>query len=97
VLSIFYVTIIADKKTNPVLLSNGNKVGEKDLANGLHQVDWHDPFPKPCYLFALVAGSLAFINDQFVTRSGRVVQLYIYVEQHNNDQCDYAMDALNTI
>ena len=94
VLSIFYVTIIADKKTNPVLLSNGNKVGEKDLANGLHQVDWHDPFPKPCYLFALVAGSLAFINDQFVTRSGRVVQLYIYVEQHNIDQCDYAMDAL---
>jgi len=94
VLSTFFVSIIADKKAYPVLLSNGNLKSSKELDNGKHQTDWHDPYPKPCYLFALVAGDLARIEDTFTTRSNREVQLHIYVEEHNIDQCHFAMDAL---
>lgn len=94
VLSIFRVSIIANKVDYPVLLSNGNLESKTDLDNGLHQVDWHDPFPKPCYLFALVGGDLARIEDTFTTRSNRLVKLHIYVEEHNIDQCQFAMDAL---
>ena len=94
VLATFNVSIIADKATYPVLLSNGNLASTKTLDNGKHQVSWHDPFPKPCYLFALVAGRLSRIEDQFVTRSNRKVDLHIYVEEHNIEQCQFAMDAL---
>ena len=94
VLSVFSVTIDADKSSCPVLLSNGNLVGMDDLGAGRHRARWHDPFPKPSYLFALVAGDLAVLEDCFVTRSGREVALYIYVQSHNLDKCDYAMGAL---
>ena len=94
VLSTFHVRIIADKHAYPVLLSNGNLESTTELADGRHQVDWHDPFPKPCYLFALVAGNLARVEDRFTTKTGRQVLLHIYVEEHNLNQCQFAMDAL---
>ncbi|MDG4867475.1 aminopeptidase N [Guyparkeria sp. 1SP6A2] len=94
VLSRYRVTLIANKADCPVLLSNGNPVEEKDLGDGRHQATWEDPFPKPSYLFALVAGDLKSIQDQFVTRSGRTIELGIYVEPHNIDRCDHAMRSL---
>lgn len=94
VLSIFDVSIEADESEYPVLLSNGNLIEHIKLDDGRHQVSWHDPHPKPCYLFALVAGALAVIEDQFVTRSGNNVLLQIYVQEHNLAYCDYAMQAL---
>ena len=94
VLSVFDVEIIADTSQYPVLLSNGNKVSEEPLANGKLSVKWHDPHPKPSYLFALVAGELAHIDDHFVTASGRKVLLQIYVQQHNIERCDFAMQSL---
>lgn len=94
VMSRFFTTIIGDKKKYPVLLSNGNLVGAGDLGNGMHFAKWHDPFPKPAYLFALVAGDLALIQDSFTTMSGRPVSLRIYVQHHNKDKCDHAMDSL---
>lgn len=93
VLSVFTTSIVTDAGL-PVLLANGNKVADEVLADGRRQVTWHDPFPKPSYLFALVAGDLAVIEDSFVTCSGREVLLQIYTEPHNIEQCDYAMDAL---
>jgi aminopeptidase N len=94
VLSIFDVEIIADASEYPVLLSNGNRVSEEQLENGKHCVKWHDPHPKPSYLFALVAGDLAHIEDHFVTASGRDVLLQIYVQKHNVERCDFAMQSL---
>ena len=94
VLSVFDVEIIADAAEYPVLLSNGNRVSEESLDNGKHCVKWHDPHPKPSYLFALVAGDLAHIEDRFVTASGRDVLLQIYVQQHNIERCDFAMQSL---
>jgi aminopeptidase N len=93
VLARFTTTIIAPAGY-PVLLSNGNLVDDQSLAGGRRKVTWHDPFPKPSYLFALVAGDLAVLQDQFVTASGRRVALAIYSEPHNIDQCGYAMGAL---
>jgi aminopeptidase N len=93
VLSVFTTSIVA-AADYPVLLANGNKVSDEALDHGRRKVTWHDPFPKPSYLFALVAGDLSVIEDSFVTRSGREVALQIYTEPHNIDQCDYAMDAL---
>ncbi len=93
VLSVFTTTIIADA-AYPVLLSNGNRTSAEILEDGRRKVTWHDPFPKPSYLFALVAGDLAVLRDRFDTASGRQVVLEIYSEPHNIDQCDYAMDAL---
>ncbi len=87
-------TIAADKKRYPVLLSNGNPSPVLDLGDGRHQVTWRDPHPKPCYLFALVAGPLGCIEDIFVCGSGRKVQLRIYVEPHNLDKCRHAMNSL---
>ena len=83
VMSIYSVEINADKQRYPVLLSNGNLVEQQDLQNGRHRARWEDPHPKPSYLFALVAGDLACISDQFTTRSGRCVDLRIYVQHHN--------------
>lgn len=94
VMSVFTVTIEADAQRYPVLLSNGNLMETKILANGRRQVLWHDPIPKPCYLFALVAGDLQHIEDRFLTVSGRDVTLRIYVEPKDLGKCDYAMDSL---
>jgi aminopeptidase N len=87
-------TIIADKIRCPVLLSNGNPVEKGDLPDSRHYVRWEDPFRKPCYLFALVAGNLAFIESPFVTRSGREIALKIFAEPENIDRCHHAMTCL---
>ncbi len=94
VMATYRVTINAAKESCPVLLSNGNLVSTSDLEDGRHQAVWDDPFPKPCYLFALVAGDLACVEDSFKTMSGRDVALRIFVEHGNEDRSDYAMDSL---
>ncbi|MGZ0077037.1 aminopeptidase N [Methylomonas sp. YC3] len=94
VMSRFKTTLIGDKSKYPVLLSNGNKVGQGELENNRHWVSWEDPFAKPCYLFALVAGQLECVADEFITMSGRRIALEIFVEQHNVDKCDHAMQSL---
>jgi len=94
VMSVFTTTVIGDKTACPVLLSNGNLVDSGDLGDGRHYATWHDPFPKPSYLFALVAGNLVRISDSFTTRSGREIGLHIYVEERNRNKCDHAMRSL---
>ena len=94
VMTRFEVTITADRKRFPVLLSNGNAVDSGELDDGRHWVRWDDPFLKPSYLFALVAGDLAHVEDHFVTRSGRDVTLRVYVERENLDRCGHAMESL---
>ena len=94
VLARFKVRITADKNHYPVLLANGNPEQSGELENGKHWALWTDPWPKPSYLFALVAGDLAHIEDRFETRSGRDVSLRIYTEHHNIDQCEHAMRSL---
>ena len=94
VMARYGVTLVADRGRFPVLLSNGNRVEEQSLPNGRHLVRWEDPFPKPSYLFALIAGDLAAVEDSFTTASGRTVDLRIYVEPHNLDKCAHAMDSL---
>jgi len=94
IMAIFTCKIIADKKHFPSLLSNGNKIDSGDLANGKHFVQWHDPFPKPCYLFALVAGNFDLLADSFITMSGREVALEIYVDKGNLSKTEHAMQAL---
>ncbi len=93
-LTIFRTRIIGDKKVCPVLLSNGNMTASGDLPDGRHWAEWHDPFPKPSYLFALVAGDLACVRDSFTTQSGREIDLRIYVDPGMEDRSAYAMDAL---
>ncbi len=94
VLSTFTVRIEADKAQYPVLLSNGNLMEAGELGNGRHFTVWNDPFPKPCYLFALVAGDLVRVEDAFQTMSGRHVDLHIYVRAGDEKQCDHAMQSL---
>ena len=94
VLAPFRVTVIGDKTSCPVLLSNGNCVAQGDLDGGRHFATWEDPHPKPSYLFALVAGDLACLRDRFVTRSGREVALEIYTAPEDQDKCRHAMDSL---
>ncbi|MCW8934543.1 MAG: aminopeptidase N [Gammaproteobacteria bacterium] len=94
VMAKFTTTIVADKTRYPVLLSNGNPVDATDLENGKHSVTWEDPFKKPCYLFALVAGDLECIKDTFVTMNEREIDCRIYVEAHNIDKCEHAMLSL---
>ena len=94
VLAEFQVTVEADKAVCPVLLSNGNLQSTRDLEGGRHQSVWHDPWPKPCYLFALVAGDLECVSGSFVTASGRTVALHIYVEAKDQNYCGHAMDSL---
>ena len=94
VLATYTTRISADKKQYPVLLSNGNLVDSGSTPDGRHWVVWHDPFKKPSYLFALVAGNLACIRDEFITCSGRTVDLRIYVEPGNEDKCSHAMESL---
>ncbi|GAB3271051.1 aminopeptidase N [Parahaliea aestuarii] len=94
VMAEFEVSIEAEKARYPVLLSNGNPVAAEDLGNGRHRARWHDPFPKPAYLFALVAGDLRSVDDSFTTRGGRQVSLRIFVEEKDLDKCDHAMISL---
>jgi aminopeptidase N len=94
VMTFYTTTIEADKGRYPVLLSNGNPVERGELDNGRHFVTWQDPFRKPSYLFALVAGKLESIEDSFTTMSGRQVKLQIFVEAHNIDKCEHAMASL---
>lgn len=94
VMARYGVTLVADRQRFPVLLSNGNRLEERPLPDGRHLVRWEDPFPKPSYLFALIAGNLAAVEDRFNTASGRVVDLRIYVEPHNQDKCGHAMTSL---
>ena len=94
VMSIYQTTIVADKSRYPVLLSNGNKVDSGESEEGRHWVVWEDPFPKPAYLFALVAGDLQHIEGSFTTMSGREVSLVIYAEEKDLDKLDYAMLSL---
>ncbi|MDQ5908884.1 MAG: aminopeptidase [Pseudomonadota bacterium] len=94
VMAVFTTTLAAEKTRYPALLSNGNLIASGEQDDGRHWATWHDPFPKPCYLFALVAGHLQLIEDTFTTRSGRRATLRIYVEPANIDQCDHAMYSL---
>ena len=93
-LAVYTTRIEAPKDSCPVLLSNGNLIESGELSGGKHYAVWNDPFPKPCYLFALVAGNLGVLKDRFVTMSGRSVDLRIYVEHGNESKVAYAMDAL---
>ena len=94
VMTKFTTRIEADKKTCPVLLSNGNCIEKGELGSGRHFAVWEDPFVKPCYLFALVAGNLGHVHDTFTTMSGKKVDLYIYVNHGNEDKCAHAMQSL---
>jgi aminopeptidase N len=94
VLSRYRVRMTADKALYPVLLSNGDPVASGELEGGRHWAEWHDPFPKPCYLFALVAGDLAANRDRFVTKSGREVALGIWVREPDLPKTRHAMRAL---
>ncbi|MEQ1591294.1 MAG: aminopeptidase N [Thiobacillaceae bacterium] len=94
VMARYTVTLHADKLAFPVLLANGNPVASGDEPEGRHYATWNDPFKKPCYLFALVAGKLDVLRDTYRTTSGRDVQLAIYVEPGRLDQCGHAMAAL---
>src|SRR5215213_4690270 len=94
VLSRYRVRMAADKAAYPVLLSNGDPVGAGELEGGRHWAEWDDPFPKPCYLFALVAGDLAANGDSFTTRSGRRVDLGIWVREPDLAKAEHAMESL---
>ncbi|MDD5392108.1 MAG: aminopeptidase N [Thiothrix sp.] len=94
VMSVFTTQILADKAKYPVLLSNGNLTGSGEFGDGRHWARWEDPFHKPAYLFALVAGNLQHVEDHYTTTSGRDVTLRIYTEAHNIDKCDHAMQSL---
>ncbi|MBL0707567.1 MAG: aminopeptidase N [Sulfurimonas sp.] len=94
VMSIYTTTIIAQKDRYPVLLSNGNKRSYHDFLNGRHGATWHDPHPKPSYLFALVAGDLGVLSDEYTTASGEFVELNIYCDKGNESQCSHAMSSL---
>ncbi len=94
VMTKFTVRVEADKKSYPVLLSNGNPGDSGALPDGMHFAVWEDPIPKPCYLFALVAGDLQYIQDWHTTPSGKKIDLRIYVEPQNIDKCSHAMESL---
>jgi len=94
VMARYTVTIVADKRRCPVLLSNGNPAGAGDAGIGRHWAKWVDPHPKPSYLFALVAGDLVAVRDRFTTQSGREVALGIWVRRGDEDKCGHAMASL---
>tara|TARA_R110002167_G_scaffold114348_1_gene288069 strand:- start:105018 stop:107606 length:2589 start_codon:yes stop_codon:yes gene_type:complete len=94
VMAIFTTKIIANKILYPYLLSNGNKIEEGDLDHDKHFVTWHDPFPKPCYLFALVAGDFDLLTDTFTTCSNRAISLEIFVDKGNLHKSEHAMASL---
>src|SRR6202790_2788244 len=95
VMAVYTTRVEAEAADAPVLLANGNLIASGPVAGtSRHFATWHDPFPKPSYLFALVGGRLGCVEDRFVTLSGREVGLRIYVEPGKEDRCSYAMDAL---
>ena len=94
VLSVFTTRIEAPKDVAPVLLSNGNLIESGDLPGDRHYAVWHDPFPKPSYLFAMVAGDLGILSDTFTTKSGRKIALNIYCEHGKEERCRWAMESL---
>jgi aminopeptidase N len=94
VMAVFTTKVIAEKSAYPFLLSNGNKVDAGELPEGRHFVKWHDPFPKPAYLFALVAGNFDLLTDQYKTLSGRDVALEIFVDKGNLHKAEHAMASL---
>jgi aminopeptidase N len=94
VLAKYDVTIIADKANFPFLLSNGNKVDAGDLDDGMHWVKWSDPFNKPCYLFALVAGDFDLLEDKFITQSGRTIALELFVDKGMLGRGQHALNSL---
>jgi aminopeptidase N len=94
VMSVFTTTVIADKEKYPVLLSNGNRVKCYDSLDNRHGVTWHDPHPKPSYLFALVAGDLGSVYDEFITMNGKTIALNIYSDKGNESKCFHAMRSL---
>jgi aminopeptidase N len=94
VMARYTTTILADREQYPVLLSNGNPVDRGLSAEGRHWARWEDPHPKPSYLFALVAGRLTAFEDRFVTRSGRIVSLAIWVREEDLPRCKHAMESL---
>lgn len=95
VLAIYTVRIEADKAAFPFLLSNGNLIDKGEMPrSGRHFIKWHDPFPKPSYLFALVAGDFDLLNDSFTTQSGREVKLQVFVDKGNLHKADHAMASL---
>ena len=94
VMTLFTTTLVGDKDRYPVLLSNGNKIDQGELPDNRHWVTWEDPFNKPCYLFALVAGQLECVADRYTTQSGRDIDLQIFVEKHDMDKCEHAMQSL---
>ncbi len=96
VMSVYQTRIEADKVRFPVLLSNGNPVDRGDLSDGRHFTLWKDPFPKPSYLFALVAGDLGLVEDRFITRSGRSVLLQVFVDKGNEDRAGHALYSLKS-
>ena len=90
----YSVTLRADKKTMPLLLCNGNLIAQGDNADGTHYATWHDPFPKPTYLFAIVAGKLACLEEHFTTAGNRDVTLRFFARPQDIDRCAHAMAAL---
>lgn len=94
VLSRYRVTLVADRSSYPVLLSNGNRCGERELAAGRHEVIWDDPHPKPSYIFAVVAGKLGCLADGYTTGSGREVRIAMYAPERFLAHCDFALGAL---
>ena len=94
VMSKFITTIVADKKRYPVLLSNGNKIDGGEFSDGRHWVKWKDPFAKPSYLFALVAGDLAVTEDRFTTMSGRNVKIEFYTTEADKPKVGFAVESL---
>ncbi len=94
VMAVFTVTIAADKAAWPIMLANGNLAEQGVFEDGRHWVRWHDPHPKPSYLFALVAGDLYVQQDSFTTMSGREVKLEIFVDHENSHKCDHALMSL---
>lgn len=94
VMATYTVTLRADKTAYPVLLSNGNLIAEGDLPDGRHYAKWEDPFRKPCYLFALVAGKLVALEERIKSGSGKEKLLQVWVEPHDLDKTRHAMDSL---
>ena len=94
VMATYKVTLTADREKYPVLLSNGNRISSEDLEDGRHRVVWEDPFKKPSYLFALVAGDLHCHRGSFETMTGREIDLEIYVEHRDADKCEHALGSL---
>ncbi|MBJ2128403.1 aminopeptidase N [Alteromonas sp. IB21] len=93
VLAVYTVTVVADKSV-PMLLANGNPVDKGDIDENTHFVKWHDPHPKPCYLFALVAGDFDVLTDSYTTSSGKEVALELYVDKGKKSQGIFALESL---